>query len=142
MLTVACVLAALAALVHVYIFVIESLQFEKPSTLRTFGIKPADAATLKPVFYNQGFYNLFLAVGTGVGVALVPSGQDVGVALIVFGTGSMLAAATVLITSDSSKARAAVGPGPPPGTGPAEPGGLGRRLTVALSPGRAGPRAA
>jgi len=108
MLIAACVLAALAALLHVYIFVIESLQFEKPSTLRTFGIKPNDAAILKPVFYNQGFYNLFLAVGTFAGVALVPSDQDVGVALIVFGVGSMLAAATVLITSDSSKARAAV----------------------------------
>jgi putative membrane protein len=108
MLVVACVLAALAALLHVYIFVIESLQFEKPSTLRTFGVKPADAATLKPVFYNQGFYNLFLAVGTLAGVVLVPRAQDVGVALIVFGAGSMLAAATVLITSDGSKARAAV----------------------------------
>jgi len=108
MLTAACVFAGLAAFVHVYIFVIEALQFEKPSTLRAFGIKPDEAAVLKPVFYNQGFYNLFLAVGTFVGMALVPSGRDPGVALIVFGTGSMLAAATVLITSDSSKARAAV----------------------------------
>jgi putative membrane protein len=104
----ACVFAGLAALVHVYIFVIESLQFEKPSTLRTFGIRREDAAVLKPAFYNQGFYNLFLAVGTLAGVALVSSREDVGVALIVFGTGSMLAAATVLVTSDSSKARAAL----------------------------------
>lgn len=108
MLVVACVFAGLAALVHVYIFVIESLLFEKPSTLRTFGIKAADVATLKPVFFNQGFYNLFLGIGTFVGIAVVPGSADVGVALIVFGTGSMLAAATVLITSDSSKARPAV----------------------------------
>ncbi|MCW2761754.1 MAG: hypothetical protein JWR85_1955 [Marmoricola sp.] len=108
MLLAACVFAGLAALVHVYIFVIEALQFEKPATLRTFGIRPEEAAVLKPVFYNQGFYNLFLAIGTFAGIALVPSGEDVGVALIVFGTGSMLAAATVLITADSSKARAAV----------------------------------
>jgi putative membrane protein len=108
MLLAACVFAGLAALVHVYIFVIEALQFEKPATLRTFGIRPEEAAVLKPVFYNQGFYNLFLAIGTFAGIALIPSGEDVGVALIVFGTGSMLAAATVLITSDSSKARAAV----------------------------------
>ena len=108
MLLVACVFAGLAALVHVYIFVIESLQFEKPSTLRTFGIKPADVATLKPVFYNQGFYNLFLGVGTLVGIALVSGDRHAGVALICFGTGSMVAAATVLITSDRSKARPAV----------------------------------
>jgi putative membrane protein len=108
MLSAACVLAGLAALVHVYIFVIESLQFEKPATLRTFGIRADEAAVLRPVFYNQGFYNLFLAIGTFAGIALMPSGRDPGVALIVFGTGSMLAAATVLITSDRSKARAAV----------------------------------
>jgi putative membrane protein len=108
MLTAACVLAGLAALVHVYIFVIESLQFEKPATLRTFGIRADEAAVLKPVFYNQGFYNLFLAIGTFAGIALMPSGQDPGVAVIVFGTGSMLAAATVLITSDRAKSRAAV----------------------------------
>lgn len=108
MLVVACVLAGLAALVHGYIFVIESLQFEKPSTLRTFGIKAADAAILKPVFYNQGFYNLFLGIGTVAGIALVSGDREAGVALIVFGTGSMLAAATVLIISDSSKARPAV----------------------------------
>jgi putative membrane protein len=38
----------------------------------------------------------------------MPSRQDPGVAVIVFGTGSMLAAATVLITSDRAKSRAAV----------------------------------
>ena len=109
MLIAACVFAALAALVHVYIFVIESLRFETPSTLRTFGIRPTEAAVLKPVFYNQGFYNLFLALGTLAGIgSVVADRNDVGVALIVFGVGSMLAAATVLVTSDGSKARAAL----------------------------------
>ena len=79
MLTAACVLAGLAALVHVYIFVIESLQFEKPSTLRTFGITTERGAPLlKPVFYNQGFYNLFLASAPPPGSRCVPSDQDVG----------------------------------------------------------------
>jgi putative membrane protein len=109
MLLPACVFAGLAALVHVYIFVIESLRFESPSTLRTFGIRASDAAVLKPVFYNQGFYNLFLALGTLAGIASVAAySNDVGVALVGFGVGSMLAAATVLVTSDGSKARAAL----------------------------------
>jgi putative membrane protein len=109
MLLAACVFAGLAALVHVYIFVIESLRFESPSTLRTFGIRPTEAAVLKPVFYNQGFYNLFLALGTFAGIgSVVANRHDVGVALIGFGVGSMLAAATVLVTSDGSKARAAL----------------------------------
>jgi putative membrane protein len=36
------------------------------------------------------------------------SNRDAGVALVVFGVGSMLAAALVLVTADSSKLRAAV----------------------------------
>jgi putative membrane protein len=67
--------------------------------------------------YNQGFYNLFLAVGIVAGIALMPSGADVGVALLVFGLGAMGAAATVLITSDRSKARAALAQGLFPGLG-------------------------
>ena len=107
MLVTACVLAALAALVHVYIFVLESVRWEHPATRRVFGTSAEVAALTRPLAYNQGFYNLFLAVGTAVGIALVPDSRDVGVALVVFGVGSMLAAALVLIASDRSKARAA-----------------------------------
>ena len=113
MLIAACVLAALAALVHVYIFVLESVRWEDPATRRVFGTTEETAAITQPLAYNQGFYNLFLAIGTAVGdrprrsAARRPRSR-----LIVFGTGSMLAAALVLITSDRSKARAAVGPGP------------------------------
>jgi putative membrane protein len=108
MLIVACVFAGLAALVHVYIFVLESLRWEDPSTRRTFGTTEDTAAITRSLAYNQGFYNLFLAVGTAVGIALVPSGQDPALALLLLSLGSMVAAATVLITSDRSKARAAL----------------------------------
>jgi putative membrane protein len=82
MLTIACVLAGLAALVHVYIFVIESLQFEKPSTLRTFGIRAEDAAVMKPWAFNQGFYNLFLAIGAAAGVVLVGARRRLRAAVV------------------------------------------------------------
>ena len=108
MLIVACVFAGLAALVHVYIFVLESLRWQDPATRRTFGTTEETAAVTQPLAYNQGFYNLFLAIGTGVGIALLPSGRDPALALLLFGLGSMVAAATVLITSDRSKARAAL----------------------------------
>ena len=107
MLTVALVLAGLAALVHVYIFWLEALAFESAGR-KAFGISSADAAVTKQWAYNQGFYNLFLAIGTGVGIAIEASNRDAGLALVVLGTGSMVAAALVLITSDSSKARGAV----------------------------------
>jgi len=107
-LVAACVFAALAALVHVYIFVLESLRWTEPATRRVFGTTEEAAALTRPLAYNQGFYNLFLAIGTFVGIALVGSNRPASIALIVFATGSMLAAALVLITSDPSKARAAV----------------------------------
>ncbi len=104
----ACVFATLAALLHVYIFVLESVRWEHPSTRRAFGTTEETAAITKPLAYNQGFYNLFLGVGTAIGIALMDTNRDAGVALVVFGVGSMLAAALVLATSDVSKLRAAV----------------------------------
>ena len=108
MLTLAAVLAGLAGLLHVYIFVLESLRWEDPATRRTFGTTPETAAVTRPLAYNQGFYNLFLALVTFVGLALLGSDRSAAVALLCAGPGSMLAAAVVLITSDRTKARAAV----------------------------------
>ncbi|KNX36613.1 DUF1304 domain-containing protein [Luteipulveratus halotolerans] len=102
--------AALAALVHVYIFVIESLRFTAPATLRTFGIRSREEAEImRPWAFNQGFYNLFLAIVTVVGLVLRAGDHDeAGTALVAAATASMLAAAVVLIASDRGKARAAV----------------------------------
>ena len=108
MLVAACVFAALAALVHVYIFVLESVRWQHPATRRVFGTTEETAVVTAPLAYNQGFYNLFLAIGTAVGIALMGSNRDAAVALIVLGVGSMLAAALVLVTSDLSRLRAAV----------------------------------
>lgn len=55
MLIAALVRARLAALVHVYIFALESLLFDRPSTWRTFGVRDAEQTAVQPVFYNQGF---------------------------------------------------------------------------------------
>ena len=107
MLIVACVFAGLAALVHVYIFHIESLVFTSTGR-KAFGIGAEDAALMKGIFYNQGFYNLFLAIGTVAGLAMINANRDAAIALIVLATGSMVAAALVLITSDASKARGAI----------------------------------
>jgi len=108
MLIAACAFAGLAAVVHVYIFVLESVRWEHPATRRAFGTTAETAALTQPLAYNQGFYNLFLAIVTGIGVALVGPEREAAVALLLAGPGSMVAAALVLITSDSSKARAAV----------------------------------
>jgi putative membrane protein len=107
-LTTGLVLAALAALVHVYIFTLESLTWTSARTRATFGTTPEQAEATKELAFNQGFYNLFLAVVTAVGVVVVATGSTgVGAALVLAGTGSMLLAALVLVLSSPAKARAA-----------------------------------
>ena len=104
------VLAAAAAAFHVFIFALESLKWTEPETRKIFGVaSEADAVTTKQLAFNQGFYNLFLALTALLGVGLVIMGATtVGLTLVFAGTGMMLAAALVLILSDRSKARAAL----------------------------------
>ena len=108
MTVVAVVLAVAAALLHVYIFVLESFRWQEPSTRKTFGVSAADAPVLAPMAYNQGFYNLFIAIITLVGVLMIDAEHATGTALALAGTGSMLAAAVVLVTHDRRMARAAL----------------------------------
>jgi len=101
--------AALAALVHVYIFGLESLRWTTPRTRAVFGTTAEEAETTKMLAFNQGFYNLFLAVVTVIGISAAALGHNaVGGALMFAGLGSMLAAALVLVASASGMARAAV----------------------------------
>lgn len=108
----ALVFAGLAALLHVYIFVLESVRWAHPSVWRIFGIASQEVAdTTKPMAYNQGFYNLFLAIGAGIGILLwaVNGVDDVaGRTLLLFSLGSMVAAALVLMTSGRKYLRPAV----------------------------------
>jgi putative membrane protein len=109
LITAGLVLAVLAALLHVYIFVMESLTWTSPRTRATFGTTPETAETTRELAFNQGFYNLFLAIVTAIGVAAFLTGaRAVGVALVFAGVGSMLAAALVLLLSSPDKARAAI----------------------------------
>ncbi|HEX7825839.1 MAG TPA: DUF1304 domain-containing protein [Mycobacterium sp.] len=109
MVTAALVFAGLAAVLHVYIFVLESLQWTSPRTRATFGTTVESAEATKELAFNQGFYNLFLAIVTGVGIGFtISGGTPVGAALLLAGTGSMLAAAAVLLISSPDKARSAV----------------------------------
>ena len=109
MLIVALTIAGLAALLHVYIFVLESLTWTSPRTRAIFGTTAEEAETTRPLAFNQGFYNLFLAVVTAAGiVAFLMGHKGVGAALVFAGVGSMLAAAAVLLASSPDKSRAAL----------------------------------
>ena len=107
--TAALVLAGVAALVHVYIFWLESFAWMSPRGRATFGTTEEQARTTKELAFNQGFYNLFLALVTIVGIVLVAVDQTaVGAALLYAGAGSMVAAGLVLWISSPSKAKAAL----------------------------------
>jgi putative membrane protein len=104
------VIAALAALLHVYIFWMESLAWDGPAARKTFGpASTAEVEATRPLAYNQGFYNLFLAIVTIIGIVFVlTTTSPVGPALVLVGTGSMLAAALVLFASTPDKRSAAI----------------------------------
>ncbi|MEE1622416.1 DUF1304 domain-containing protein [Zafaria sp. J156] len=110
MIVAALAAAGLAALIHVYIFVLESLRWTAPSTRRVFGVRSEEEARiLQPMAFNQGFYNLFLALVAGTGIAAIALGATaVGAALVFAGTGSMAAAGLVLLVSSPDKASAAL----------------------------------
>lgn len=109
MIIVALVLGALAALLHVYIFWMESFAWTTPRVRKTFGLSEEQATSTRELAYNQGFYNLFLAIAVIVGIVFFAVGQAViGTTLVFVGAGSMLAAALVLLLSSPDKARAAI----------------------------------
>ena len=110
MLIVGLVLAAAAAAFHVFIFALESLKWTEPETRKIFGVaSEADAVTMKALAFNQGFYNLFLALLAIVGIAAQAAGSSaVGLTLAFAGAASMLAAAAVLFIASAPHRAAAV----------------------------------
>jgi putative membrane protein len=100
-----------AALIHLWIFALESVLWTKPSTWKQFGVRDErDAEVIRPWAYNQGFYNVFLALGAGVGLVLLGTGlsPEGGVAIAIFALASMVLAAVVLLTSNPKFLRAAL----------------------------------
>ena len=100
--------ASLAALIHAWFFVMESVWFMRPTIFRRFGLaSEADARAVRSFAFNQGFYNLFLVAGVAIGLALVASGRgDAGRTLVLFACGSMVAAGLVLVLHDARFLRA------------------------------------
>jgi putative membrane protein len=109
------VASAFAALIHLYIFVLESLLWGTPRANGVFGVTKEQAASQGGFAFNQGFYNLFLAVGASAGAVLVALGQlDAGTGMSLVSLGSMLGAAIVLVASYRRLWRAALIQGGPP----------------------------
>jgi putative membrane protein len=115
LLTIGSILIFLAAAFHIYVFFLESITWRTPKTWKTFGLPSQEHADIiRPMAFNQGFYNLFLAIGAVVGIALLGVAGTVAVTLMVFAALCMVGAGVVLFFSIPSSRRAAlIQAGPP-----------------------------
>lgn len=112
------VLAGIAAVVHVFIFYLESIGWTGGLARKTFGTTREEAEAQRELAFNQGFYNLFLAVAVVVGIIVYAAGQHaVGATLVFAGAGSMVAASVVLVLSNPGRAAAAAKQGLIPALG-------------------------
>ena len=108
MIVLAMVLAVLSTGLHVYIWLLESFWWTGRAR-GVFGTTSEEAEATRDLAFNQGFYNLFLAIIALSGVGFLAAGSlGIGAALALAGTGSMLAAAVTLVASDPSRGRAAL----------------------------------
>ncbi len=109
------ILIALAGLFHVYVFYLESIAWLKPKTWKTFGLPSQEyAEIIRAMAFNQGFYNLFLALGVISGLTLLKINSTIAFTLLVFSALSMVGAGLVLFFSVKTSRRAAfIQAGPP-----------------------------
>lgn len=100
---------ALAALIHFGFFYVESVLFQKKGGHKVLKTKESDHEAVKLWAMNQGFYNLFLALGMILGLYFVLKLQ-VGLAgaLTGFSAASMVGAGLVLWITAPHLKRAAL----------------------------------
>jgi putative membrane protein len=90
---------------HTCAFIMESILFMRPKTFKLFGLRSAeDAGIVKLMAFNQGFYNLFLALVLLVGLILAqtPEKAMIGIGLALGAAFCMTGAGAILIISKPS----------------------------------------
>jgi putative membrane protein len=99
--TLAIVLAALVALLHLYFLVLEMFFWTKPLGRKAFGLKADFAEQSKALAANQGLYNGFLAAGLAWG--LVQGAAGAGKPWLVFFLGCVIVAGVFGAATASKK---------------------------------------
>lgn len=107
MLIIGLIFAGLAIALHFFIFYLESFAWTTKA-LSVFGMTVEGAEATREMAFNQGFYNLFLALMALVGIFVRPTSLAAGNALLFAGLGSMLAAALLLFVTSPDKRSAAI----------------------------------
>lgn len=110
------VFSAIATLFHLYAFVMESLLWGRPQTNRTFGVTNEQAKAMHLMAFNQGFYNLFLAIAAAIGIAtrILYGSAAWPDTLLIYACASMTGAGLILLYSNPKLIKAsAIQAGPP-----------------------------
>lgn len=92
------IFVAIAMLIHIYIFYLESIARESERARAVFGMGSVEEArTAESVVFGQGFYNLFLVLLTIIGVVTQVTGLNAArLTLALADTVSMLTTVAVL----------------------------------------------
>lgn len=93
----------LVAILHCLFFKLESIDFMKEKVLKRFGLSIEQGRIVKIWAFNQGFYNLFLAIGLFYSIWV---GDLVGLYLARYILIFIVAAGVVLIISSPKKYKA------------------------------------
>ena len=108
-------LIGLSGLFHAYVFYLESMIWTKPRTWKTFGVPSQEAAEIiRPMAFNQGFYNLFLALEIFAGLIALGIRSTIGFTLLIAAALSIIGAGIVLLFSVKTSRRAAIIQASPP----------------------------
>jgi hypothetical protein len=108
--TLAHLAAALAALIHLYIYWLERHAYGSARFCRTFNIAERDLPALRAPFHNLALYNLMQALGVLTGIMLRLAGIAPGVAtgLMLTPLATMSAAGIYLYITAADKRRPAL----------------------------------
>jgi len=109
------VFGVVAGVVHLGFWLMESVRWRQPAIWKRFGVSSQEEAdTLAFAMQNQGYYNLFLAIGAIVGAILVATDVAGRTTLLGYCCLFMLGAAAVLLAARRTMVRAALIQGVPP----------------------------
>jgi len=111
----AVVFGVMAGVFHLGFWLMESVRWRQPTIWKRFGVSSQEEAdTLAFAMQNQGYYNLFLAIGAIVGAILVATDVAGRTTLLGYCCLFMLGAAAVLLAARRTMVRAALIQGVPP----------------------------
>ncbi|PIP94931.1 MAG: epimerase [Bdellovibrio sp. CG12_big_fil_rev_8_21_14_0_65_39_13] len=96
------IFAIISALIHILFFTLESVVFTKKLGRTIFRMTEEQAQANRLFAFNQGFYNLFLALGIFASISLEKE------ALLIFCLSSMFLAGIVLVFSSKELWRGTV----------------------------------